>query len=478
MEPVEPRPAPSSWGRGAARKLAYLGASRVATQVLGLLWFLIAARGLDEEEFGLMASGLAGFAAFTILADLGTTWSVPRHVAANPGVAWSAYRKALTVRSIGVVVVAVPVVLATLLFLDASAAPALGFGAAIALASGASEIGYATLRSLGLVRAEGMLLPAERVAFIAVAVGALALGAGAYTLLGIYLLTNAISAAILGAILWRRRREHPSEIGIFWDAEARRTGLAFTMLAFGPRLNALLLVLFGSVAAVSTYAVASRPVEQLALVIIGFATSMLPLLRSLEIRGATGSSDAVAGRAAEAVMVSLAAVVAWWIVAPDQFLRLLYGERYGDAGVTLSILAVVSVTWALRGVAGLRLIAGEHARTFVCVGWVGIVIDVVLGIVLIPSDGARGAAVALAASEVVMVLLLLWFAPGFLGRYQLRRYAGALGIAVGCGIGAWLLRDGPIVASLVNVGLWSALGAAVAVRRVQQIESTASEGAA
>ncbi|NIR35190.1 MAG: hypothetical protein GWN79_02740, partial [Actinobacteria bacterium] len=66
------------WGRGAARKIARLVSARMLAQVLGVAWFLAAARVLDSGELGVLAAGLVALAAVSVVADMGTTWSIAR----------------------------------------------------------------------------------------------------------------------------------------------------------------------------------------------------------------------------------------------------------------------------------------------------------------------------------------------------------------------------------------------------------------
>ena len=73
---------------------------------LGFVWFLVAARAFDEQDFGLLSTGLVLVVVIGGLSDLGLTRTIVRHVAAEPRSLRSVYVRSVVLRAGAGVVVA------------------------------------------------------------------------------------------------------------------------------------------------------------------------------------------------------------------------------------------------------------------------------------------------------------------------------------------------------------------------------------
>jgi O-antigen/teichoic acid export membrane protein len=461
--------AANAWSHGVVAKISRLVSARLLAQVVGITWFLVLARVFSAGELGVLAAGLVAFAAVSVVADLGTTWSIARLVTADPEQAWPIYRQALGLRAVAVVAVgsvltavAVPLVEGRVLF-------AVMLGVVVALVSGVSELGMSTLRALGAVRLESYALPLERVGFVLLASVVVASGRGANAVLVAYILTNGATAVLSWRLLFRDVRPVVPELEArLWSAETRRTGVSFAVLALGPRVNALVLVMMADRLAVADYSVAARPVEQLALAVIGFSTTMLPLLRTDTQSGA--DPGARMGTVAGTIAIAALPGIVWVMLAPQTVIEMLYGAgRYPDAPVVLSLVALVTITWPLRGLAGMVMVARERAGQLARVSLIGLVVNLAAAVPLVALYGARGAAAALIVTDLGTAIGLVRLSGMAVPTSQRRpiAVAGLLGAATGA-VAATL----PVLAAMAVVGAGSIAALSIGLQANRSLSRT------
>lgn len=424
----------SAWSEGAARKLSQLTATRLVTQALSVAWFIFVARRFDSDELGVLAAGLVTLSVVAVIADLGANWSIAREVTTDPRQSWPLFTQGVRMRTVATFAIGVPLLAVAQALVDGPVLVAIALGVAISAVGGVSDLALTALRSSGSVRLETLALPAERLAFIGIAGTAVLQGRGPHVVLGVYLLTNVVTAA--GGSFWLARRfrgvQPPRRISL-WTAETRSAGVASVLIALGPRVSAMLLVLLGTSVAVADFAVASRPVEQVAYAAIGFCTTLLPLVRDDEVVGRDAARRV--GRLGLTLVAVILPGVAFVILAPSVPLDLMYGpDRYPDAVPVLAIVAVVVVTWPLRGMVAVLMVAREQARVLARVSVAGSVLNVAAGVPLILAFGAVGAAAALVLAEIATLAAVMWTSPLRVGGAFARSIV-PLGVA-GAGVGA------------------------------------------
>lgn len=417
----------NGWENGASRRFVSLAGARAVTQVVSLAWFLLMARLMSEFEFGQVVTGLAFFALFAGLGDLGTTRTIVRFVAADHRTLWPAYTRTLQIRIAGGLVVggsgtlliwALPVPVDPIIVLLAGA---------IAVVSGATELGYAALRSIGRTSTELLLLPLERGVFLVLGIVLIERGFGAEAVLCAYLLTNLISAVFVGRAVYRIRPLHAHQPGDVLDREGRKTAAAFALLTVSPRVAPVLLSLLASAAAVAQFSVAQRPIEAMTLFALSTAAPVLPIVRSRLARGDRERGERAASGAAAAIVVAVAPIVVWCIVCPDVVLNALFGTgRYDVSNVALSLLSVTAITWTIRGVGELLLLAEERAGRALAVTGIGTASAIVLGVPGVLVWGVNGAAGSVLISELVMTALLAFALPRLVDRTSLQRFLPAI----------------------------------------------------
>ena len=398
----DPLPAAAS---GASGRLARLAGARIAAQVLGFLWFIYAARTLTTADLGVLSSGLALVVVIGGLCDLGTSRTVVRHSAAEPAGLRANLRRALMLRvSAGVLVGAVATV-ALPAVTDLS--PALvALAAWIAIGSGATEIDFAALRSIGSAQSEVRILVLERTLFTVLAVVALAAGQGPLVLLAIYGATNSLSA-VLGAVMAHRRAPGDAPAGPFFDVEGWRTAVSSSLLILGPRASIVVLVLLGTTTQVAAFAVAQKPTEALYLLVIALAVPVLPLLRVKVVAEADEDAGRLTGHVAAAGLAAAGGTLGWLIADPEGALDLLLGGgSVAGAAPALRLLAMAATLAVVRGALELLLLAHERARDLMWATTSALIVTTVIAVLAVGSEGAAGAGAAALAGEAVALVLV------------------------------------------------------------------------
>jgi len=396
-----------AWSDGVARKLSAVLSARLAAQVIGIGWFFVVARVFTVGEIGVLASGLVAFGLVSTLADLGASWSIARDATGRPEHAWSLYVQGMRLRLVGVFALGVCVSVVASVFVDERVLVAIVLGVVLAAVSGVTDIGTTAMRAVGMVRPESIMLPTERVAFVLLALAVLAADRGPNVLLLAYIVTNLASAVAISTAVRRRLKPLASgERVVLWNRETRRAGLAFAVVNLGPRVNALVLVLLADRFVVGGYTVASRPVEQLVLTLIGLSTSALPLLRNDHIEGRdAGQRVRIVGIAASSLLFP-GIVLA--IAHSEALLDLVYGDdRFPNAPEVLAVVALVGLTWTLRGLAALLFVARDEATIAARISLGGLALNIAMAVPLVISMGATGAALSLLMAEIVTTAVLV-----------------------------------------------------------------------
>lgn len=452
-----------SWANSGWRGIGGVALARLGAQVLGTVWFVVAARSIEATEFAHIAAGLTLVFVFGALGDAGVVRSVSVDVSAQP---WALARRFLAgvrLRSaVGASVGAVGVVLV------AAAAPQLpvrivALAGLTALLSGVAETGFAALRAAVRVGTEATMLVVERSLFLAAGLVALAHGGGAVAVMAIYAATNAVTAAVVCgavAIVARGRR---------WESHAMRShrmvsaslgqgdprqgdprrgdprrgdsnavprpqrwiaaGSTLTVLA--PRVVPLVVILVGATRAAGGVAIAQKPAEALAAFAASIAAPTLPLLAERAarpdgrgagrgpspVRGAVRRVDGVAGEAlrravdfATVAQVLLGAAIGWLLVYASVVMPLVFGAAVrGSSTAAVAFLVAALATSSRTVVESVRLVTNQQRIVAVAVA-AGVAVTavgaaVVMGVEARPDLVHLGIASLLGELTVASILL-------------------------------------------------------------------------
>lgn len=452
-----------SWANSGWRGIGGVALARLGAQVLGTVWFVVAARSIEATEFAHIAAGLTLVFVFGALGDAGVVRSVSVDVSVQP---WALARRFLAgvrLRSaVGVSVGAVGVVLV------AAVAPQLpvrivALAGLTALLSGVAETGFAALRAVVRVGTEATMLVVERSLFLAAGLVALAHGGGAVAVMAIYAATNAVTAAVVCgavAIVARGRRSeshamrsHRMVSASLGQGDPRRgdprggdprrgdsnavprpqrwiaAGSTLTVLA--PRVVPLVVILVGATRAAGGVAIAQKPAEALAAFAASIAAPTLPLLAERaarpdgrgagrgpsSVRGAVRRVDGVAGEAlrravdfATVAQVLLGAAIGWLLVYASVVMPLVFGAAVrGSSTAAVAFLVAALATSSRTVVESVRLVTNQQRIVAVAIA-AGVAVTavgaaVVMGVEARPDLVHLGIASLLGELTVASILL-------------------------------------------------------------------------
>ena len=261
---------------------------------------------------------------------------------------------------------------------------------------------------------QNVLLPVGRLAAIGVAVAA---GWGLSGVLAAWLVPVPLVLVVAVAVTARLVRRTPSSAGIdasgrkelgatFWKFSAAR-GFAACVEIMLEWIDVLLVGVLASPAAAGVYAVvtrclrASEVVQQAARIVVG------PQISAALARGDTDHARDVYG------VVTAAMIWVTWpffillAVFGDQVLR-VFGPGFGDGAIPMAVLAVAMAVATAAGTVQSILLMGGRSVWQLADKTGALVLNITLDLLLIPTWGIRGAAVAWAVTIVVDTAVVVW----------------------------------------------------------------------
>ena len=215
-------------------------------------------------------------------------------------------------------------------------------------------------------------------------------------------------------LLWRQlphplRSVQPEFETRLWLREALPFALSTAALTLMSQVDVVLVGSLAGAVPAGLYSVASRGAGLALFGAIAVNTTLAPTASQLWTRNERERLQYVVTRAARgAFLFALGVAVVLWLFGP-QFL-LLFGPEFVAANSTLAVLAFAQVIDCGFGFGSLMLsMTGYQTLAFASVG-VAVVVRIALDIVLIPSMGPLGAAVAAVISITIFNVLATWFA--------------------------------------------------------------------
>jgi O-antigen/teichoic acid export membrane protein len=387
-------------------------AARIYGVAAGGILAVVTVRVLSVQEYGRYATAMAIIVVVGVIAELGISALATRQIALDEehtarilGVALSAEIATATVGA------ALLVPLGLALGYPASVIVILALGSLLVLAQGALAALSGAFQARRVFHLFALCSALQATVMLGGGIAALVAGTGAAGLVasaGLAYLAAAVGALIL---LRRRLDVRPMFAGahrriLAFLREAAPIALVASISVIYGRIALLLLSKLGDERAVAVYNLPLTIVELTYLVPAAIATAFYPLFtRQLadDRQDAERSLDLLL-RLFAFGSVPLALVLG---LGGTDLIVFVFGDRYADSGTVMAVLAGTVVANFFNYLAWYGLLAGRRERRRVPAVMVGLALNVALSVVLIPRHGARGAAIALVASDAFMVGWLL-----------------------------------------------------------------------
>jgi O-antigen/teichoic acid export membrane protein len=396
--------------------LALTVAAQLAYKLLGFAILTLLARNLDPDEFGFLMFALATCELAALATEFGSSAHLTREVAVAPRHAPGLLGEVLGVRlALG----------SAYLVLMVAVAATLPYGQggtflAIAVYAGLKELSRAY---------SAVFYGARRVALaagpFASHLGVLAVGI--WLAIGVGSGTGAVAAAYLAAGIWLFGLSSglARQIGpVRPSMRTWRRVIAASLPLFGLglltmiqlRIDASLLGLMRPYSDVANYAASARLFEASQSIVRPISLVFLPIAVGLATAGAYPELRRSLTRlAALAFGVGTATALAVAIVA-DQAIGIIFGAAYAPAAQVLRIHFAATPFVFVSAVALFHVTALRRERAALACGAASVALNVALDLLLIPSAGATGAAVATLAAEGLMAVSLLTLACRILAK--------------------------------------------------------------
>ncbi len=405
---------PGGLGRLVAVNASALTLGRLLNAAIGIVTVGITTRYLGVEDYGTLVTVTVFAALLTAVSDLGV-WTIgAREIARRPDETARLLRSLFSI-SIGLSLLAAALGLAIAFLVYSGSGGAMqreGIAililAPLPFAAAAGPAGaYLIAMQRGWTAAAASTVASVAMALVLGLAVALDLGFTAVVI------ANAVQsiafAAALLAYALPRVRFRPS-----WDPRLAKQLLRWALPLGGVyvlttlywRIDVLLLGLVGSQEDVGIYGLAYKVVDTIYVLPAFVMLTLLPELARLAER--PGRRDELVGKAFTVMQVAVVPMLVFTIAFAEEIVRIAGGSGFGGAAVVLRILMLGVAAGFLRAVFTEALIAVNRQVWLMVATAALLAANVVLNLALIPPLGARGAAIAFAASEAAALLLMFW----------------------------------------------------------------------
>jgi O-antigen/teichoic acid export membrane protein/peptidoglycan/xylan/chitin deacetylase (PgdA/CDA1 family) len=461
-------PAPTAGGSEqafarAARNTAARAAGEFLAKLASLAFYAVLARKLGQSGVGVFVFALAWAEISMLLASLGLDRALVRWIAHDRSRAASLFADSTSIKaSLAVPIALVSFALVNVLTVGSTSRMTiyvLTLGAFFDALTRAAVGVFTALERAELTAASTIV---QRFLAAGLGIGALVAGGGVVAASVTYTVAAGVGF-VLAVVLMRRR------LGVARAAPdpGRWRGLAVTSIPFAVqdaftvllfRLDAVLLSLIASTAAVGRYGASYRLFESTFFLTYALGAAFSPMYTYLRNDG----EPTIQGAFQRSLKMSLLLLVPCAVVfatLPEFVSRTIFGSQLEAASASLRILAPVVVLIGLVTLSSSLIVSRRDPRTILVLSGAMTLLNVGLNLALIPSLEERGAAIAMVATEGVFLALALAMALRTLGTGLDWLSMGAAPLLAGLAMAAvtlalrgtpgWALGAGAVVYPLV-----------------------------
>ncbi len=194
-----------------------------------------------------------------------------------------------------------------------------------------------------------------------------------------------------------------------WRVAALPLMLLGGMWLVNPLVSTIMLGSFRGAHDVGVYTVVSRGADIMMIGLLAVTTPLSPRVAQLFAVGDTAGLQRVVSKAATLSVAWSAPVALTLIIFRTQLLS-IFGPEFAAAGLALVIMVCGQFVNTACGPAGVVLMMTKHERAAAVGVGAGLLVNIALNVLLVPSLGVDGAAIGTAASRVIWNLALAAYA--------------------------------------------------------------------
>jgi len=403
----------------------FRGVADVGSKVATAALYIVVARKLGSEQFGVYSFALAFVGLVTALGFFGQDIVLTREVARDHTRLEEYYSNAMLSRAM----FSLPPLLVALGV--ASIAGMSSHTALVVLLLGIGftgdymvQVPFAVFQAFERVQFVAVVLIAQRWVTTTIAIVALYMGVGLVGVVGIYCVGSLIATALGTVMMYRhiaRPRLHFDVRGALRvTREALPIGIAFVALAVLFRVDMSMLAIFKPATEVGYYGAAYKLLETTAFFTWAVNVAVLPSLSRLSPTSTPSVGDVYQRALKLLIAITLPIAVGAAILA-EPIITLVYGQDYSRAATALALLAPTVALFPISSLSA-QLFYAQGRRPVVAIvyGLVGLE-NILLNLILIPRWSLFGAALGTSISEVLVAGALMVLAGEMRGRLHVRR---------------------------------------------------------
>jgi O-antigen/teichoic acid export membrane protein len=428
-------------GERAARNTAVRAFGEIVGKLATLVLFGVMTRKLGQGDVGVFVFASSFLLVALMPVDLGLDNWLVREIARDRAALGRAFWDMIALKC----VIAVPV-----LAISFALVPLLGYDSKTCVTVYVLSIGFfvdAIARTvwsvfMGLERSEliAIYVIVSRMLAAALGIIALALGYGVVSVALTYSIAAVVGLVVALMLLIRRVGMPKFAIDRSRWKPMTAVSLPFAaqdvMLSLLFRLDAVILSLMATDAAVGRYGAAYRLFESTMFLTFAFNGAFLPMFAYLQ-RDSEPSLGAVFSRSVKFGVGLLMPCSVAFLTLATPLSRLFFGSDFVDAAAPLRILAPAVVLLGLVMLTSSLLLSRTNPRRVATVTGVMVFVNIALNVILIPSYDDRGSAWAMLVTVTLFVLVNMPLAAREVGGYSLTRMlagpvAGGLAMAGVC----------------------------------------------
>ncbi len=395
--------------------LLSLSAADVVAKALGAVLYIILARYLGPEQFGIYSLAVSFGLIFGLLANLGLDPLIIKDVARDPTLSESYFSHAVLLKLAGgtlsfLLLVVVTLVLGyesevrTTIIIFAS----LFFIMPLNAAQGAI---FKAHQKMGYVALMNALRPFVNLILVLVAI---ALGFGVQAIAGIHILRAFILFLFFYFFVLKRYFCHfslPENGSLFLPMLKSASPFVFIGVLFivNAKVSILIISKIVGVEAVGWYSAANELVVMLFVIPTMLSTVLFPDFSKSYGQGDTTHLIKTGNFVIKMLnFIGVPSGMGLFLLAP-QIIELIYGQNYQESVIVLRILSFNMCFFFSRSVLGWLLTAIEQVKILMKINMVALGLNVFLNLLLVPFWGYPAAAIGTLISILFAYAALCWF---------------------------------------------------------------------
>ena len=446
-----------------AGNAAWLLAAEVAGKLASFVFAVIVARGLGPLAYGYFNVAISLGGLVLAFGSLGLNTVITTEIVRRKDALSDIFSSGFTARvGIDLVALVAAVAFAPLLVDDPVAVAAVALVGAALLVDDISSLVGAVFKAFEKMRFHALAIFVNRIVSTALAVAVVVAGGDLVPVCVVYL-CGSVAGAVFAAISLRRnvpevslRRASGAEMKALLRAGAP-LGVASVLNLAVFRLDSLLLQILRGPIAVAMYGVAFRFFDSLTFLTYSITSAALPRLAGEETDGPVRAFQL----ASSLLLAAYLPIAVGTIFAGPWIVTAIFSARYVEAAGSTAWLAAGVLFYGMAYLGRVALIAAGRRGEVPRIAAVALIVNVALNLILIPSRGFEGAAIATFVTEVVDMVLTLAFLKRAFPQLSPTRVTAVPCLATGIMAGVLVLAgaEGP-TAILLGFGAYAAaLGA-------------------